>query len=293
MNALDSQIPYALDGHAGGTYAPSGAIVINGAGLTVGGTSFLVSSPFFTVTSATANFNGDVGVLGGLGVSGTLELSSAATFHDAVTVEGAFLADSGATFEVDCGALFAGAVSVLGATTMAALTAVTVSLPGSAVTMSATTLNTSSAVLSTFAGAVAMSNGLTVSAGGLTVSAGTVALQSAVTLTSTLTPSGAGHIRRRPAVGLPSADTTVSIADGDYFTIPAVGGTYNYKLTTVGASNGDVVRIRTVDTTFGCNVIDDTLTLIQQMKSNVGFVDCAEFMMIGGAWFVTDRSIVS
>jgi len=42
MNNLDSQLPYAVDGNAGGTYAPTNPIVINGDGLDVGGSGLTV-----------------------------------------------------------------------------------------------------------------------------------------------------------------------------------------------------------------------------------------------------------
>lgn len=40
VNSAFAQLPYALDGNAGGTYAPSAPLIINGSGLQVGGSGF-------------------------------------------------------------------------------------------------------------------------------------------------------------------------------------------------------------------------------------------------------------
>jgi hypothetical protein len=50
-NAMDVQLPYAVDGNAGGTYAPSNPIVINGDGLDVGGAGLTVGGVATTVSA--------------------------------------------------------------------------------------------------------------------------------------------------------------------------------------------------------------------------------------------------
>lgn len=49
MNAIDVQLPYALDGNAGGTYAPSGQIIIGGSGFACTGASSFSNCTAFTL----------------------------------------------------------------------------------------------------------------------------------------------------------------------------------------------------------------------------------------------------
>ncbi len=54
MNSVGSQIPYAIDGNAGGTYAPSDPIIIGGDGLSVTGALTGLNTATFGGTSMTS-----------------------------------------------------------------------------------------------------------------------------------------------------------------------------------------------------------------------------------------------
>lgn len=87
---IDSQLPYALDGNAGGTYAPSSVITIAGSG---------------------ADFTTTLTVSGTLEVTGTTNLDGPTTSTVSITIDGGSSAllelTSGATLQGDAGSILA------------------------------------------------------------------------------------------------------------------------------------------------------------------------------------------
>lgn len=82
INNMDLNITRAVDGYAGGTYAPSSAIVIGGSGLSVTGAAAFSGS----FAGASAAFSGTVDV-SVLQVSGLSAFSSVASFHAGISVD--------------------------------------------------------------------------------------------------------------------------------------------------------------------------------------------------------------
>lgn len=233
METIDSQLPRALDGGAGGSYAPSGIIIIGGSGLAITG-------PFFAATG---------------------DFSDPVEFHDTVQLDGVTLAVgslhfggstihhvlSGATLTTDSGAILSvasgGVLNFVAGGTITGtpkFNAATVSFEAS----STVTILNSSLTLTNCVFTISSSSSVTCHANatidGVCDFTGAV-IAGTPTLTAVVTPSGSGRMRIRRVAGV-NADHTYAIADGDVVDIPTLTGTRTYTVSSTGAGNGDTME---------------------------------------------------
>jgi len=275
LQTIDQTLFECVNGDLGGTWAPASTIVIGGDGLQV-------------VTSASGNFS-VIGAAGGIDLySGSFMMTPAGgivigcntefdgqnQFDDIVvfsassfvTVSGNFLIEAIATAQIDCTLVLTGDLGVLGATGLAATTATTLSV-GGAVSASATTLATTSGVTTTLAGPVTLSN--------------------AVSLTSTLTPSGVGRVRDKQVV-LPDADHTLTIGEATVYMVPALGADRLYPLSDTGAGVGDKIRINAIANTTTKNAAVAVGLKTFFLRNETGQAVMVEFEFDGTIWRVND-----
>lgn len=76
MNSIGSQLPYAVDGNAGGTYAPSAPIIIGGSGVTLTGG---INGSVAVATNVTAGGNITAGTVSAATLASTGALTVATT----------------------------------------------------------------------------------------------------------------------------------------------------------------------------------------------------------------------
>ncbi len=228
-NQADTAVTLAgqmINGVTGGTYTPSGNIIINGPGdLVIGGTS-------------------------GLNLNGTaLSIFSNATLE--VDGESTFTGDSLFTGDVNA----TGTVSLSGTTSAADLTAALFSVTGDSsfgdsaadtFTCAATAVFQEAVTLegtARFEDSVDFRNTVTfrhnVQLG--TSSADGINVGGTMTLTQPLQYSDVGRVPYRAPVSLPTGGATVTVEDGDVFIVPTTA-TGNYTASETGAQDGDRMR---------------------------------------------------
>jgi hypothetical protein len=283
INLIDGQLPSAIDGVAGGVYAPSSEIEIGGSGILVTGPATLEgdvsigddAGSQLTIYADTF-VNRDVAFVAGKKATfnGQTEFNDQNQFDDIVvftasgfvTFSGTVAVEAGASFDVACLATFQDDVSVAGDIIYSgALAGPSVSVASGAVAMTATTFVTSAAVGATFNGLVTLANG--------------------VALTSLLAPIGAGRVRGcRPPVTTADANSTYGITDGDVFLVPALGAARTYSLSTTGAGAGDRMRFSAIGNTTvnPANLYGG----LQALMNNTGGVLSLDVVFDGAAWVI-------
>lgn len=230
----------SINGDQGGTWAPSDRI-------TIGGSGFEVSTNFYVTGTGQANFYGGLvtinpsaGVIFA-GVQVDFDASTSVTFENGfdvltgnVDIDAGHLTVTAGNLDVTAGTLHVGGavsldasllvattLSVLGASSLNTVTAASYATSGSGVVATGSTLVTAGGTTTTFNGPVTLANAMTVT-------------------NTVITFSGTGRILDRMHT-LPDADATVTIADGNYFIIPALGALRAYTMSTSGAVVGDIV----------------------------------------------------
>lgn len=279
VNHLQDELVKALDGAGGGTYAPTDPIIIGGDGLAVTTT--------FSAGSAT--------VTGPLSVIGTSTLA-VTEFTDTVTVDVALVIGTGGVIDVDSGAItLAAAGFQVGGGIPAEFNGATTFNADATFAAGQDVLFNEGFVVATGKATDWGAAAVQISDTGILAAVGTnVQLDGTVALSGVLTPSGAGHVRSRPAVALANADATLGIADSDVFIVPNISAARIYTLTSTGASNGDRILINAIAATgFTATIVDDSAVTITAMQSTIGNIEVAEFMMVSGAWRVVDRGRAS
>jgi len=267
---IDQYLFESINGDVGGVWAPATVIEIGGAGLAVvtsasgnftvsgaaGSINFYSGDVIITPTNVTFSggvpvifddgISADIGstsIVGDLNVNGAqLTVAAVSFFNDDIFLAANkdFVAAAG-TGQFD---FFGGTVTISTALGLQVGGGVPASF-GAGVDIAGTLdigsgdilLDSSSLTCTVPA---SFSDATNFSAGVTFTSAGSVALAGPVSLTGIITPSGVGRLKDR-VYTLPDATVTVSIADGSYFVVPALGATRTYTLSTTGAQLGDRV----------------------------------------------------
>lgn len=265
---FDLNISRAVDGFAGGTYAPSAAIILGGSGLQM--TGAFVANGAFTVNS-NALFTENVTVSETLAVNsfidlnGGLDVSGDASFHgnvalgdtggDNITVNGQLACLASVTVS--------GTLSVNGAVTLGDAAGDNIIVAGTLFANAPAFFN-ADVTLGTDAGDI------------LTVNS-SVAFNSAVELRDPTTLIGNGHIVYRVVAGA-DANTTYGINDADVIHASGLGADRVYTLSTTGATTG--ARITFVNETVTFQVTCGGTPL----RTSTGFARSVTFVFLGGAW---------
>lgn len=285
INHIDSQLPFAIDGNAGGTYAPSGLISIGGSGLRVttalsvtgvGSVNLYSGAIVVDATSLTVgNVSVDFGALStvlfenGFTSAGTVDFQSGlgVSAGDVVVNPGNVIITAGNLTVAAGDVLFNGALSAAGPVTLGATFVDTLSAQAGAILLNGSGITSSLPVA--FSGTAALTGATTFGP------AGSVSLQNIIT------PSGVGRVRKRLAVNLPDANATIAIGDGDVFLVPALGATRTYTVSTTGAAEGDEIFVSAVaNTTANTGNVGAFATLKYQAASTYA----VRLLFTGGAW---------
>jgi hypothetical protein len=237
---IDTEVQKALDGVGGGTYAPVDQVIIGGAGLrittvlditgtinitgntTIGNsdadTLSVIATPEFEAPATfndgiiitaggaevhgSSSFGANLTVSGDLSVAGELDVTSAVTFHDDLTLA------TGGNFNCNGTASFDGDVDfTAGATFHAGLTIPT---------------------------------GDTLDCNGTLDVDGPADFSGPVTLRSLLNTSGSGRVRMRHSTTLGNTDETVDVTDGNIFRLPDDNSAFRtYTISDDEAGPGD------------------------------------------------------
>lgn len=254
MNYIDAQLPFAIDGNAGGTYHPSNTIHIGTYGITLG------DGAEFTCMGGSAAYFNDVVLIT---ETGSFECRGPATCNGGLVVGGgSFVVMPGITSQLShnvyIGSSDANSLNVNATATFNA--PATFASPVAFSQLSSFVLGFTVAVggISVWgADAVQLSNtGIyagggtqldgpvvingTATINGATTIAGATALAGAVLLSAVITPTGSGRMLSR-FHSLPDDSVTVSIADGNIFLVPLLGYAQSYTVSSVGAQLGDVI----------------------------------------------------
>jgi hypothetical protein len=279
---IDTLLFQAANFDLGGTWAPASVITIGGAGVVLtakttfdGDTEFNAQNQFddIVVFSGTSFVTASGNVV--CDAASTVEFQSGFTVStgDIVVTAGDVTVTAGSV-AITAGGLTVGGATIvqgftaLGATSLAAATAVSLGV-ASVIVLDATTLSTTSAVTAAFAGPVNVSNTLTMASAAITF-------------------SGTGRILQRFHT-LPDADATVTIADGNYFIIPALGALRTYTMSTTGALAGDIVTFSAYANT-GANA---GFVGAWGLVNTTGQVAEASFYFSGGSWLTLSTSLIS
>jgi hypothetical protein len=274
MEALDASQSRGIDGTGGGTYAPSSAIVINGAGLQVN-TLLITGALTLTGDTTVGNTHTDT-----LTVEATSTFSSPVIFNDDVTANNP--------------------VSFLGDVTIGE---VTFTLQGDAVLGNTAADSLLVNATAEFQAPVTCNDTLDVF-GQLTVhSSGKFrALQDVQlgngasdeldlqgSLVSVLAYSGDGRVPYRDGGVLPDANTTIEASDGQCFQFPGtVAAHRTYTLSTVGATNGDRILFYSGNGAASVRAFDVTVhspTSGQSITFGAGFaLVSALYVFRNGNW---------
>ncbi len=291
MELVDSQLPFAVDGHAGGTYDPTARIII------VDGT---VATPFEVQgTLLTENFvaSGVYEMQGGGAMTGahtyyvatgaTLDVQSGAFFlcHGAAT----FLAASGNSFQGDTTFTGSKTYVVASGSTWNFASGSSTNFSNTPTFLNGASFNTAGVV--GFAVPVQLSGGVIGTAefaAGVTFDS-TTTHTGAATFASTLTYGGTGHEVKRFVTVSGTVDHNYVIADGDRFLITGLTASRNVTFQNTGAQAGISLKVMASGTS-GFNVVvkrhdGTTLTTLQDDGAS-GHVYGAELWHDGSNWFI-------
>lgn len=273
VNSVWSQLVYAIDGNAGGTYAPSSAIVIGGSGLQVTG-SCQVSGPL--VASGVVTL-GD-SALDAIAISGTAVFAPAVTFQNGFTV-------SAGGFAVTAGLATFGA----GITVSAGLTTL-----GAGLLVSSGGLTVTAGGLTVDAGGGTITGGLTLIGGTFSAGSGsfssTATFNGDVAVNNPLTLGGDGRVRMRtvttPTLTDANATITPVTADAYYMPTGTLSTNRQWTIDDTGCANGDWIIVVNHDATNSIAVRDPTPTTIVTIQRATGVASAALVMRIAGTWRV-------
>jgi hypothetical protein len=287
VNSVWSQLVYAIDGNAGGSYAPSGGINIT---TSLDVSTFVCSNGGSFTCNPTALFNGAV-QLGNAGadainIIGTATVSQAATFNNGFIVSaGSVTFDSGFTVGSST-ATFNSLVLCNGDVTLGNSALDTLTVNATAVFDGPVTLGTTGDAITvpgtaTFAAQATFTSGLV--SNNLSALHGDVNLGDSsgdtIALHGVLVNTSQGRQRLR-VVETADADTTYGINNGDIFWADAsvITAARAYTLSTTGAATGDTITFVNTDAAFAVTVNGVTL---QNIGGNVRSV---KFVFRAGAW---------
>jgi len=266
MNQLDLDHSRALDGNAGGTFAPSSALVINGSGLQVGGSGFSCNTFASTGNCTLGNDVADVHQWNGTlaTTNGTLSVAGTGT----VALSGTTLLSIAGTcsVDVDCDMQ----------------------------------VNTC-----TFGGAVVCNSSITVTGtlngnGDCNIGNGSGDTHS---LTGTLTVGGSsiigfassGRIRYRTSSVSSDADASITPQTADVYFIPdgVLSVNRNFTIDDTSCANGDELRVVCEEATGGVAAVvripgPTTVATISRNAATSPFA--VKLMRIGGTWRVIELS---
>ncbi len=259
LNATDVQWPDALDGGAGGTYAPSAVIHLGGSGMDftvpITGTHLDLSAGLH-VSAATTTLDG------AFVVNGTSIFNSTGQFLDdwRFAGGGTFLFDAGSTFSVAAGGFF-----------------------------------TVACTLADFSGATVQTDDVTV-ANSIVIN-GTAIVTSTNKLEvndgATLELSG-GATLNRVKVTLNNANQNIVVADGHSFKTPGLSSNRTYTLKRTGASDGDEIEIYATNTSNDGIVQNEAGTTLATLQYGTGgkslYVRCNYSTAITD-WEVIDHTV--
>ncbi|HEY3495161.1 MAG TPA: hypothetical protein VGK73_10765 [Polyangiaceae bacterium] len=213
MEDIDAKTADAIDGVGGGTYSPSSAINVGGKGLNVTGpftaSSMSVSAFQCTTFLATgaAVFSSNVQVVGTSSLIGNVSCTGSVTAADLIATDDLTVGDD---------ASIGGDLAV----------------SGNATVTGDLTVSDDAHV----AGDLSVSGNTTIG------SSSSDELDINALVVGQIRFSGNGRVALR-TMTLPDADTTISIADGNFFFIPVDLSTQrNYPLSTTDAVDGDVME---------------------------------------------------
>lgn len=262
LETWDTSISNALDGAAGGTWAPSSAITIGGLGINITGPAGFQGTSTF---NGQANFNGFLVANGNIvlgNASGdSLAVNATTVFAHTVEIDETLHVVQNATFDAQItitGALIANGNIVLGNSV------------GDSLAVNATTV---------FANDVEIDGDIVLgddpsTASILTVNTDTV-------LKGILTIQDAAHVRFRSVMGV-DADANYGVDTVDEVYIDSLSPARTWSLINTGAGTGS--RIRFINFTAVDLIINFNGGSLMVIKNATGYSPNVEFTYIGGTW---------
>ncbi len=282
INFIDSQLPYAVDGHAGGTYAPAPDPII------IGGSGLYVSGPF--------------------SASSSISLDGVAQVTVSLTIDGPSSAllelTSGATLQGDAGAIgtWAGAWTFTGSTTLGGATTVDVALTidgGSAALLEVTsggTFQAHSGSTTTFENAPTFSNGFVTGTAGSATFGRPAIFNGTMSANSVLALGSGGYIQHRHVSGQNATHTYNVATEGDrviWGTLTAdhdatiadatEGAEMIVALDPTGSFAGHRVTVKRADTSV--------ITYLEPIGNGAGKYSAGRLLFTGGSWLIHSPTI--
>jgi hypothetical protein len=301
MNAFDTNQSRAVDGFAGGAYAPSTPIVTGGSGHWITSLSIVKSGGEWKWESG-AHL---------LGLAGSvLEWAGEATFETGVVTFTSGAVVSGGTVQFETGSI----LQIQTGSQIACAAPVLLVNGGTA------SFGTQSGVTSTFAGPIALSNTITcsgagphiagtcnvggnleivsggvfdVESGGLgrVLSGGTWTFQAGSTcnLLAPLVSSGSGRVTKRYVAG-PDSIATYGGPQADIVNAAAITTGRTYTLTATGGVSGDMIWFLNPTAHVLTIVNDSSVTYTTIASSGSGAINAAQFVFNGVDWTLVSYS---
>ena len=315
MASLDARYT-AIDGGAGGTYAPSAPIIIGGLGLDLMGAVTLESA--MTVTAPGGEIHVTDGALR-LDATGTFDVHASSTWYTGSAAD--FQSGSSVTFASGSTLALNGAVSI-GATGVVTDNAASLwhingeidinsaglllVKPGGALTVDGTAhwetgshLTVDAGCTEAHANSPTFSGGASFTGGGVSFST-PLSLSSAATVSlgSILAPSGTGRVRKRVIDGV-NADMTYSVSDADIIVTggnTAISAPHTYTLLD-GSATGDMIEFIAYNATNAVTLNIATTPASDSntysLKAAAGNVSRVKFVWLAGqGWILRDLHTV-
>ncbi len=300
MNATDAQWPDALDGAAGGVYAPSSVIQIGGLGIGITGPADFtgVFTLFTGIVESTLTINGGSSAEIDFTSGSTLRIGSGAT----VLVESAgnLNVANGGTIDVLGSGTFKGEAASIatwaGAWTFSNASSVSF-LNGAGIGGGAFTVTSPATaafdVTTDFTGTLVNIDGAEL----VVKNSGSIFVDATAGTSLVAAPlkfSGAGHPVYRVITGA-DADTTYAIADADLINVLTLTGNRIYTLSNTGAVAGCAIEISLLNHSPNANLVtvkNNGGGTLSTMKNNstTGEVIWAKFVHDGSNWTLWDYS---
>ena len=304
INAIDSQLPYAIDGNAGGLYAPSSVISIGGSGIQITGPAEFQGNVVIDNLGSTNSLS----VGGNIGVGGVFNSTGSANFSGTATqfAEGWESAtgktctvlgdmgvgtDNGNELTVWAHAYLNGDATFIAGKTVTFNEAFAVAIGkvsdwgGGYTQVSSTGIYVSGTGTAQIDGTSSFGDAMT------------IASTAPVSLASAITPTGDGHIKKRIFIGS-DANITVGVAGvanvGDDVVVPAFSASRTWTLTSTGAAEGDEVEFtaRALTGAFTLTIQNDSaVPLVVLQNSTSGDRSSARFIFTSGAWLLFSYTV--
>lgn len=261
MELVDSQLPYALDGHAGGTYAPTDPITVGGDGMVLTGT-LSCSGNIVDLNNCTFN-------IGGVTVCN-------------VTVGSSIVMGTGTQLSIASGSLFSMAA---GSTcTIAATTTVSGALTCSGAT--------------TVSGLLTTTGGVNINCAAYLMAGKTMTIDATANIAQggTITNTAKGH-RIDRFYSMTNVDQTIGVSSGtvatdgaDLVYIPATTGHRDITITSTGAVVGCRMVFMTAEGTNTTTLRQDDNTVIVILQNVAASYKKVELVHNGSAngWLLWD-----